>query len=89
MILLMFSGGQGAAAALDCVGGEATRMVIASLQPGASTIVYGALGGPVLHMNILDVFLGKSLKVRCCVPQYRQTLYAVHAGICKRMSSVH
>ena len=36
----------------------------AALQPGASTIIYGALGGPVLQMNILDVFLGKSLKVR-------------------------
>ena len=46
-------------------------MVTASLQPGASTIVYGALGGPVLQMNILDVFLGKSLKVSCCVLQYR------------------
>ena len=48
-------------------------MVTASLQPGASTIVYGALGGPVLQMNILDVFLGKSLKVSCCVLQYHQT----------------
>ena len=36
----------------------------AALQPGASTTIYGALGGPVLQMNILDVFLGKSLKVR-------------------------
>lgn len=36
----------------------------ASLQPGASTIIYGALAGPVLQMNILDVFLGKSLMVR-------------------------
>ena len=50
-------------AALDCVGGEATRAMTASLQPGGSTIIYGALGGPVLQMNILDVFLGKSLKV--------------------------
>ena len=58
------AGGQGASAALDCVGGEATQAVTAALQPGASTIIYGALGGPVLQMNILDVFLGKSLKVR-------------------------
>ncbi len=58
------AGGQGASAALDCVGGEATQAVTAALQPGASTIIYGALGGPVLQMNILDVFMGKSLKVR-------------------------
>lgn len=56
------------AAALDCVGGEATRAVTASLQSGGSTIIYGALGGPILQMNILDVFLGKSLKVRSAVP---------------------
>ena len=56
----------GASSALDCVGGEATQAVTAALQPGASTIIYGALGGPVLQMNILDVFLGKSLKVRFC-----------------------
>ena len=40
----------------------------ASLLPGGSTIIYGALGGPVLQMNILDVFLGKSLKVCCGMP---------------------
>ena len=55
-------------AALDCVGGEATSAVTASLLPGGSTIIYGALGGPVLQMNILDVFLGKSLKVCGGVP---------------------
>ena len=62
------TGGQGVSAALDCVGGEATRAITASLQPGGSTIIYGALGGPVLQMNILDVFLGKSLKVTCGPP---------------------
>ena len=55
-------------AALDCVGGEATSAVTASLLPGGSTIIYGALGGPVLQMNILDVFLGKSLKVCSDMP---------------------
>ena len=50
------------------MGGEATRAVTGALLPGASTIIYGALGGPVLQMNILDVFLGKSLKVCYALP---------------------
>ena len=56
-------GGKGLWAALDCVGGETTRLVSAATRPGGSIIIYGALAGPTLQLNILDVFLGKKLQV--------------------------
>jgi hypothetical protein len=33
------------------------------VRPGGAVIIYGALAGPVLELNILDVFLGKQLQV--------------------------
>ena len=57
-------GGKGLWAALDCVGGETTRAVSAATRPGGSVIMYGALAGPTLQLNILDVFLGKKLQVK-------------------------
>lgn len=57
------AGGKGLWAALDCVGGETTRAVSAAVRPGGSVVMYGALAGPTLQLNILDVFLGKKLQV--------------------------
>ncbi len=53
--------------ALDCVGGEVARAVVAATNPGALTLIYGALGGPTLQINTLDIFLNKKIQVFCCI----------------------
>lgn len=50
-------------ASVDCVGGAATRAVSAATRPGGAVIVYGAMSGPTLQLNILDIFLQKRLQV--------------------------
>ena len=35
----------------------------AAVRPGGAVMIYGALSGPVLALNILDVFLEKQLQV--------------------------
>ena len=49
--------------AFDCVGAEVTRAVVAATNPGTTTLIYGALGGPTININTLDIFLRKSIKV--------------------------
>lgn len=49
--------------AFDCVGGEVARAVVAATNPGAQTLIYGALGGPTLQLNTLDIFLNKKIQV--------------------------
>ncbi|CAL8463669.1 g3203 [Coccomyxa elongata] len=56
------TGGDMVVGAFDCVGGEVTRAVVAATNPSTSTLIYGALGGPTININTLDIFLKKSIK---------------------------
>lgn len=66
---LWVTGGESVVGAFDCVGGEVTRAVVAATNPGAQTLIYGALGGSTLQLNTLDIFLGKIIQVHCASRQ--------------------
>ncbi len=52
-----------AEAAVDAVGGSATQLAASLVRPGGPVIIYGALGGRTLTLNILDIFLKKKILV--------------------------
>ncbi|EIE27719.1 hypothetical protein COCSUDRAFT_55705 [Coccomyxa subellipsoidea C-169] len=54
--------GDSVVGAFDCVGGEVARAVVAATNPGAPMLIYGALGGPTLQINTLDIFLNKKIQ---------------------------
>ncbi|KAA6428756.1 hypothetical protein WJX79_005785 [Trebouxia sp. C0005] len=48
------TGGNGAYAAIDAVGGETTKQVAMALQDGGTVYVYGALSGDPIQVDTLD-----------------------------------
>ncbi|KAH7415983.1 hypothetical protein KP509_14G069600 [Ceratopteris richardii] len=54
------TGGRMAYGAIDCVGGEHTKVVVESVRDGGTALIYGALAGTDLKAGILDlIFRGQ------------------------------
>ncbi|KAH7415985.1 hypothetical protein KP509_14G069800 [Ceratopteris richardii] len=57
------TGGRMAYGAIDCVGGELTKVVVESVRDGGTVLIYGLLAGPELKAGILDfIFRGVKLE---------------------------
>lgn len=53
-VVCMHTGGKGAHAAIDAVGGEMTQKVAMALRDGGTVYVYGALSGDPIQVDTLD-----------------------------------
>ena len=64
--MLVHTGGNGAYAAIDAVGGETTKQVAMALQDGGTVYVYGALSGDPIQVDTLDtLYKYKKVEVWC------------------------
>ena len=61
--ILKATSGEYAHAAVDPVGSTVTQLVANVTRPAGLVIIYGALGGRTLTVNIMDILLGKQLVV--------------------------
>ncbi len=52
-------GGEGAEAAIDCVGGDALEAVVAALRPGGTVWVYGSLSGAHAKLKVRQCARGR------------------------------
>jgi NADPH:quinone reductase-like Zn-dependent oxidoreductase len=47
--------GEGAYAAIDCIGGETTGTIIKAIREEGTVFLYGALSGPTATIPIVDL----------------------------------
>jgi NADPH:quinone reductase-like Zn-dependent oxidoreductase len=61
--MLELTGGQYAYAAVDPVGSTTTQLAASVTRPEGQVIIYGALAGRTLTVNIFDILLKKQIVV--------------------------
>ncbi len=58
------TGGRGAYAALDCLGGDQTQQVAAAVRQGGTVVLYGGMAGSVVQWSLGQALRMIDLKVR-------------------------